>query len=423
MQQEETNYLTVKHLSSISAINGSLTGIVKQFIINKFSSRFFKTVHLVNSAASVVEATGEDDTGRYVKPNPALSIDVRYTPTKELKTYFPSSERNFSFTESIPYFIYDKLPVIFDDDELEIQVKTDFIRIKLEFDIAIRLETEMEAWDIGSYLSDIIAEDRPFFLNSRVLSCQVPNNIARFLAETKGLDLSKPDSNYEFSKYVKTFSRNGFELTKNASSGSDVVFFNHPVNVLSIITTAPSIEKVMKDNSNDGSTVSFSMSTEVTVPKFFVVKCRENKYIEGLKNGTEDFGDRMKSYIVTFKANAPETYSDLNIILFKKFITEKNEKLSEIDLNGVLPKDVLNFMSESEDRFSSILVWFDEEPINAEDYIINRKKSKISLFNTLENLTYHLAVYIDLEEFKYYMAGGRSEFDSIEEIREDNTNG
>lgn len=398
----EDNYILFRQMSSISAVYSSVLGELKAHLLSKFPSKFFKHIHIKNSSAAIVEPSSEQDESRVLKSNPSLAIGVTYNPTVELKTQFPSVEQRISFKPFLDPFIYDRFSTVFLDQDEGIEIRTDFSRIRMEFEISIRVESELQSWDVSNYIETVFTENRPYYLNKRFISCQLPNTISKFIRNKKGFNPASIEDMAAFKDYMKVHSRGFFNLTRNLSSGSDVVYFEPYANLLLTFQSSPSISKGEVNASLDKSLIELTGTIELNIPKLFAIKTNDSKATEDFKDSIYTSGDTVIASIVTFKVDPPETVGRNNLVTLNKLITQSNEKITEIDLTKIIPEDILSFISNTDEENSSIILWYDTKPVTEQDYTFDRKNKKILLYDTLENLTYHLALYINLDSYRKY---------------------
>ena len=293
---------------------------------------------------------------------------------------------------------------IFHCDEDKIHINTYFERIKVDFDIKIKLETRSKVYDTVVYMKNQMHFNAPFFLDmsgaGTAVSIPVPNEILKqimILKDWYGDDDVNDIEN--LTTYLDTFKQGvnmSFKKSLNLALGRNSIFLNYPANILTTFSGLPSFEFGKQGRARGDNYITTSLTTEFWIPTGFslivdnkspvldsfkqisiFIKLMTNADMTKIKTlefrnliSEIFYGDRSDREDIKYDVNKlldkPEFYSLKSY--FNTFVDSDNYQDMVYSLKDSLDNSTLNsFMSGTREILSSYLESFGMTDVNAKE--------------------------------------------------------
>ena len=170
MATDTTNVRVYPTITS-SSILGGVVGVIKNHLINKLPKNFVKNVFITNSIPSISEEYYNDDT-EILKQFPLLSIGIgmEYEPSEAER--FDTVRLGVKHVPKQTWLntsVYRRFLLNLEDN---VFITALVSRLKVTLNIGLRVESEIQAFNIVSFLRNSIGIDRPFFISKIFMEIQ-----------------------------------------------------------------------------------------------------------------------------------------------------------------------------------------------------------------------------------------------------------
>ena len=224
----------------------SVLNYVKQYFINNMPQNFFKYIYMRNSSAYVTEQRLLNNEDKFVKPKPALGINVNFERSDATFTgdAFHFGRSNIRVNAYSHNDIYDAVFKDFDRCSFVSAFRT---KTKLVLEIGMKIETEVKAVSVENYIRSHIGYNRPFYMNNVFLECPLPNSLIKEILISSGMPFVTSNDITAFNTYLHNKSFGSISYKKNNTTGNYLYFHKFSTNILCNITDKPSITKNMEN--------------------------------------------------------------------------------------------------------------------------------------------------------------------------------
>lgn len=389
------------HVSSITQFShliGTATSVVRNYTKSLFPPNFFKHENLASNIQSVAEKiTLTDNMKQIKKRNPSLGIVVEYNPVETVRND-SNIPNNFYNIMNSPFQMngssgqVDHLESIFNSDYKE-DIRFEYKRVTLNFQVAIRVGTQMEAWNVGEYITNKLRANRNLFIpfDTPVI---VPDQLIAIVAKENDLDFYTQKD--EILALLKTYAKYHFEKIKYGSK--DKFIFQLPMNYQMNINSVPSISKNLKKKSQQNSMVTFALELIFSYPSNFVLtsETADSTDLNMDENIINDEGSQLNivSPVINF---APREFIDKRRLMsYVKFSPEANKFYELIDFKDIFTTEQQSIIDNLDDM-SAVKLYFYLEGYRLADteFDVDWNNYQILLEQPISNKMYVLAVYID----------------------------
>lgn len=411
----------------------SITGIVKNHILSKLPKGYIKYTYIKNSIPSVTEqANGEEET--MIKEKPALSLGLNYSFNEAV-----TQGDNFRWGMSkipVGVHMYDSIYTkIFFNEEDFIYLSTIDERTKLVYDVAVRLDSESQAYNLMNYLRSYVGVGRPYYLSRVNIETPVPFECLTMISAGKGFDLRTPDGLRAFHDYLTVWSGGRLTYKKNLSSGNFNYFVKYNANILCKIPDVPTIERTTEGKSVLSADVRFQLEVEFPTLTNFITEREELTPVEDREMGDMISLAGTNSVIYNFTAQMPlkRMHETKTLTLYFEIVTDVNESVDETQFRDMLQPRVMFFIEHQRQylakdpdairRHLKILVIRDvEELVEERDYEVDWESFTVKILNPHLNYVYRFAVYVDLVKYNEIMdvhdSLGTRQHEAVSKIQE-----
>lgn len=277
-------------------------------------------------------------------------------------------------------------------------------RIKLLFDVKIKLPTILFGYDALHYLKQAFLVNNDYvYLNNVNLRTEVPKVFIWYIAEALHLDLYKQDDRDIINEFLLRNSYGGIQELINPASLLPQYSYNYKVNILMNTPDRASFDKNIKGMVVDNTTISFNFSFEFWTHSNYILRINE-------KVTQKQYPQDLMNEIPTMKFNIfPEVHyikttleDEKKLIIKKDFITDVNKKIDTIEIYKVLSKELSDVINECKNnkfnlnKLFKIKVFRNNIEIDNMELNMNWKDLILTINNPLNNTQYTLLIYGDL---------------------------
>jgi len=406
--KRNNNIINVQANTSVSSIMGNVSYVAKEYILSKFPKDYFKEITIANGLISSDMREDNDDVKK--KPNPRLSIDPIFIPD-ENDTFGGSLPEWYNSGESFVYrdTMNNYYPVLYNDTD-EIFVWTVPNKLKINFELKMKVNSSMQKIDLIHYLRRVFLRNKHMYINDVALKAEVPKSIVKSIANMKDYDLEDNDQVIEFYDYLKQYS-NGYVVRQmNLSSGLPTYQYRFLANILMKVEEPSTGDTEKISMIEKDSVVNTTISFELWIPTNYILESQNQ--IEPLGGFDEDLLEDSGSYIShSFKSKPNKVIEGKSELFWQGYVTDIETKEDIIGVEGIIStnnREIIDHMIENDNVISDlyeIFVYRDgEELIEGEgnDYLFDWTTLELSTFNPFQNYTHHVGLYGNLKSIKEY---------------------
>ena len=412
---KETQIISAKISTSISSLIGNATGYARYFLESKFPPGFFKKVYISNS---LTELQLEDkNITKY--PKPTLIITPQYTGEQGFMELIPLWHTTQYFTFKNPRKKYNG--VLYDNTN-DIYLYSIPDRIKLNFDVRIKLPSQMYAYNVLHYLKQSFEIGGYFYLNDVRLQTEIPKLYACHIAEKLGIDINTVDGRKTLDDYFIEHSYNGIMEKINLASGNSQFAYNYRSNILVNAPDVPSYDKDIKGLVVNSTTVSFSFNFEFWSHSNYIMEFKG--VIPDIPPDTTVDGSTMKYDFYLPNTNfIQEQIDGMHMIINKPFLPDVNTETDILDFTPIVDSELKNVIKESIShkldlsKLLKVVVLINNKPLDSLLYSVDWTHLTLSTNNPMSNVTYTLILYGNLKYLnlisQYITDDKKGEIDSL----------
>jgi hypothetical protein len=92
-------------------------------------------------------------------------------------------------------------------------------RTKLIYEIGIKVESEMKAVNVESYIRGYMGIGKPFYINNAILEIPIPNNLIKVIALRNNIDINTPQGVIDLNTYLTAKSKGSIERKTHLVNG------------------------------------------------------------------------------------------------------------------------------------------------------------------------------------------------------------
>jgi hypothetical protein len=414
---KETQIAACKVSTSISSLIGNATGYARYFLESKFPPGFFKKTHIGGALAEV--NMEQEDIQKF--PKPTLFIIPEYTGENGFMELIPYWHTAQYFTYKNPRKKYNG--VLYDNVN-DIYLYSIPDRIRLNFNVRIKLPTQMYAYNLMHYLKQKFEVGGYFYLNDVKLNTEVPKMYAHYIADRLGYDLATPDGREKMDEYFLNHSYNGITEKINMSSGNSQFSYGYNTNILVNFPDTPSYERNENGLVTDSTVVSFSFSFEFWAHSNYIMEIKGNTpeinmgEDELMNNGTMKYDFYVPTTFIK------EQIDNKHLIVHKPFLPDINTEVDILDFSPIINSDIKEVVREAlknkidMSKLLQVKVLVDNQEILPEQFAVNWENFNLITQEPMYNVTYTLMIYGNLKSLnlidKCISEGQREKISTLE---------
>lgn len=398
-----------------SVLISNIFGLLKNHLYAAFPSSYFKGFYIKNSAFNLNTTNkSDDDKFATLKPSLTLYLSLSYQdptfsgdPNFFGRTYL---RKNAHLYKSI----YKNILV---DEISKIYVSSFEERTKLSFDILVRVDSEMQAYNTLQFIRSIGVK-KPYYINNALIESPLPYTVINDIIKANDgkYSMKDNDSILEFQDYLRTASAGNITFKKNNASGNFFYYYRYNSNILCKIVDVPTIDLSTDNKVTTDGQVKFTMELEFNNHMHYITEHEEfsDKYT------MEDLYPEDTSNTIVFNTSIIQPIKDkIGEFILSKVITilsEINQPIDSTNFENLLisnhkefikhvvklaNNDLHNYTQLIEDNIK-IVVYEDSKELLPEEYTIDWDTLDITLFNPKMNYVYGIAIYVHGQNMSKY---------------------
>ena len=400
-----------------------ITGIVREYLLFNLPKEYFKSIHIDGAFRSVEEVRPSSEEHRDIrKENPSLAIQpsLRFDYMGGTHTtnhiMFQGNKQLYS---NLRY-----MDVLFTDDTNLNYIRYENRRYKVNFDIEMRLESQMYCYDMLGYLKQRIPANQNFFINGVPLCIAIPNDIVAYLGNIYKKDINNATELRSLIDILDMKQIKPIDFKINPQSGNKTIQFIEKMNLLCKIEDDPQMAKNEIGRQIDNNTVTFTISAELSYPSLFVLLQYKDPEAISDKLVLEDNGQSVSlNYFVRIRPDyvlKDAAGNDTNMILqlHQQYLTEINQSVDFLPFDQVIDPSVDFYIEYVKKKDITILSNLNEFEFRVyedgnfiprtytvgsttyENWKVDWVNKTIQLFNPKKNYNYGVCLYINMKSMK-----------------------
>lgn len=329
--------------TSISHTYGNVTSFMVEYIKGLFPKNYFKTVHVHSTIAyrnfDVLKNTKKDF---FKKSKPILII----TPKVDMDTndlYLGGTYLTKRITDNVMDLDFGNLQPFIEDNDKGIHVKYLLNRLKMNFDVSIVVETQMEQIDISHGLKNRVTMEQPLTLTT-ALESYVAKDVMELISKDSGIPLYDENNSVgPFLEYVNSKSYYPISYKMKNSRGKDEFFRFYNVNIDALISGLSIDEGSKRGFIDDSYTITFSVSAEFNGTGLYYYFTRNEKTIDGVDMSmiSSDNPDQIIPLFTISNLHALRVGDGWSLYSSPIYGVEETDKYDELDISTILNHSLL----------------------------------------------------------------------------------
>ena len=389
-----------------SVLVSNVFGLLKNHISAIFPKNYFRDFYIRNSAFNINVADKNDDDRSTVKfPSLSLYLDPSYQdPTFNGEPNHIG--RNFLRKNAYQYRnIYRN---IFKDEENRIYVSSFEERTKLNFEVLIRLESELQGYNCMQFLRSVGVK-KPYFINNVLLESPLPYTVINDILQANDGKYNLEDVNgiLEFQDYLRNNSSVYITFKKNNGSGNFFYFYRYNTNILCKITDIPTININQNNKVVEDVHVKFNIEMEFNNHMHYITEHEkliidpesvisvDDGYDSVVFNSTilQPIQDKIDKFILSKVITIlTEANTSIDTTNFENLLIHKHKTfidyIVKVAKDSTLPEEVIN------DNLK-IIIYEDSEELPSSEYEVKWDTYEVNLLNPKRNYVYGIAIYVN----------------------------
>lgn len=393
------------------SMHSSVTNIIKEHFIRRFPKGFFKYTYMRNSNASIAEQNLNYE-DRLVKAKPALAIGLAFDGQDNSFNGDPyhfgiTNIRQRAFEQGD---IYDG---VMRDYVNDIYISAFRTRTKLIYEIGIKVESEMKAVNVESYIRGYMGIGKPFYINNAILEIPIPNNLIKVIALRNNIDINTPQGVTDLNTYLTVKSKGSIERKTHLVNGRMHYFYRYATNILCRIQDKISFNKNTREKSITDCILSFNFEVELGSYLNFIYERVEKDLTPttDLPVITNEELEVVFNYAIQLVI--PREHLGLSILGKISVLTSNEDEDSTIVKNS-LSNEANDFKDYSIAHTSvnanlKLLVFRESTLIPDTDYSIDWNTMNITLIQPFKNYQYTFVFYFNEVNYNKFIADRENE--------------
>ena len=405
LSPEIINSVKVESMTNFSQVLGIATAVARKHIISYFNDGFFKHERIGTNLQSIGERFNKYNNDKQArKQNPAISMKIEYNPRDALRND-SAIPGNYYATGGVSGGTIggnDFLFPLYNNDARD-DLRYEMKRTTISFPVAIRVGTQLEAWNVGEFLGTKLRSNRNFYLRNQLVHVIIPDALIAQICKVNKLDWKDTDV---ILTHLRKFSENEINVINYGGTNSRKFTFGRLTDFQFEINNVPSISVNKKGKAEMNSTIGFSFDLHFSYPCAFVLNTMPVEFNNSVLDNI--ISDRLSSESGVIHLNVPglsfaprEYINGKYRYAFVKFSPEVNKPVETIKFKECLSKQVLSYIQSLIDDgidVNSIVDFYmfnGDISLNPKDFYIDWKTFQIILDSPVINEMYAFAIYID----------------------------
>lgn len=298
---------------------------------------------------------------------------------------------------------------IFEDYQNRIFIYSIDNRMKLKFNFALKLQTEMQAWNVVNYINQKFEPNGKIYCNNIELPVEFPTQFAINIANKLGWPINDPyntqknQANRELLRgYLIDHSLNAITEETNLQTGNPAYYYNHVDNIMLSFPDIPSHEKNVTNLITKDATVRYSIEAEFWFPGSYIIETDPNSEFKYNDDENQLSATTTKFDIIVQQPLIPRNLNNgWALLKEKRYIPDYNEKVDHIDISSFFDSGMINIFNEIDtykldaDKMITLKLYMNNILVDHNNYSYDLNNMSIDVINPERNATYTIVVYGD----------------------------
>jgi hypothetical protein len=406
---KETQILSAKVSTSISSLLSNVTAYAKYFLTSKFPPNYFKKVYISDSLNEI--QMEDSNIQKFAKPT--LIITPQYTGENGFMELLPYWHTTQYFTFKNPRKKYNG--VLYDNIN-DIYLYSIPDRVKINFEVKIKLDSTLQAYNLLHYLKQTFETGGYFYLNDVRLQTEIPKLYAKVIADRLNIDTETVDGRQALDEYFLQNSYNGIMEKINLSSGNSQFAYHYKTNILTNFPELPSYEKNSNGLVTDNTVISFPFSFEFWSHSNYVMEIKGDVPDTFTPDMTEEVNTMKYDFYIDNTKFIKEQEGNMHMIINKPFLPDVNDEIDVLEFGVIVSSELRDVIEQAvKNKFNmndllKVMVLIDNKLLDSLMYEVNWGDMSLTTKNPMSNVTYTLVLYGNLQALNLissYITDGR----------------
>jgi len=334
--------ITCKTSTTFAYMVGGITSFASSFFMSKFPKGYFKKLFIIDSFNS----TNMRNEDFYEQSTPYISIQ-------------PVFEVGNTFTEMQPYWqttnywifrnkIKNYTPVL-KDKESGINIYAVPSRVKVNFNISIKLPTVMSAYESMHYITQNFETTGYNYINDIKLQTEIPPSYIKIIAKTLKLDVNNKEDKDKLNEFLLSHSYSGIQEIINMSTGRPSHMYNLNSNILVNYPDTATFEKNNEGAVVKDTVVKYSFSMETWIPSNYIMEVPDsNMIIDEEEDNLVDEKGNYKFNLIFKKDYIEHELDGKHLLVKKSYIPDVNVEYDLLEFEPIISEEVISVLKKIE---------------------------------------------------------------------------
>lgn len=389
--------------TSMSGIISGVAGFMNDYFRTRFPEGFFRDGY-INTQLNQFKFSVPYAQTR----TPFLAMTTQYTPEQtEMGPMFRQYTGAHFVRNNDKDFQYRK--IIHDPRNRNYMWSIDN-RVKLTFNFAIRLQTEMQAINVVNYISQNFESGGKMYYNDVSIPVQVPTDIVKSIAKQFNWtidDLHNKEANRRGREYLREYflkyGVNPVTESINAQTGNVSYNYDFVTNLLMTFPDIASSERTMSGLIVKDATVRYAIEVDMWFPSRFIYESSAN-FIRTRSKTDEMLNNVVSVNISMLKPLIPEFLpeNDFSRLQTVQYSPDFNQEVDTIELDGFFTTDIQNIITSAKKygynhtKLFQVKIFANNEPLaEGENFEVDWDKMEMRFLKPQRNVAYTLVTYGD----------------------------
>lgn len=384
--------------TTFSSIVGNITSFATEFIKGRFPTNFFKDI--IISEELLNRRIDEDAVQKYQLPlllvKPELALDD--TSLQTLPRWYIDNHYIAAGNNRRNYY-----PIL-RDEEHAIYIHCIPTRVKINFNLTIKVQTMMYMYNVIQYLTNTFEKQGYEYLNGIRLQTEIPKNLIKVLSKSLEYNLNNTEGRENFANYLYKNSLQGIEEKISLSTGNSIYNFTYIVNILSNYPDVSQGNKNVKGLIVDDCTITFPFSLEFWIPNKFILEIpdmnidiQESFMEEPVEAGKYKYNIVLDTHYIMPKIE------NRHLLVKCQFLPDVNDEYDELTFSSLINRelnDTLNILKKENtltEKIFEVRVMCGNKFLPRDLFTVDYNAYKVYTKYPMKNTTYTILIYGDLE--------------------------
>lgn len=388
--------ITCKTSTTFAYMVGGITSFASSFFMSKFPKGYFKKLFIIDSFNS----TNMRNEDFYEQSTPYISIQ----PVFEVGNTFTEMQPYWQTTN---YWIFrnkiKNYPPVLKDKESGINIYAVPSRVKVNFNISIKLPTVMSAYEAMHYITQNFETTGYNYINDIKLQTEIPPSYIKIIAKTLKLDVNNKEDKDKLNEFLLSHSYSGIQEIINMSTGRPSHMYNLNSNILVNYPDTATFEKNNEGAVVKDTVVKYSFSMETWIPSNYIMEVPDsNMIIDEEEDNLVDEKGNYKFNLIFKKDYIEHELDGKHLLVKKSYIPDVNVEYDLLEFEPIISEEVISVLKKLKEYNKNIsnvmkaIVYINGRELSESLYDVDWDNYTLKTFHPLSNKTYTILLYGNL---------------------------